>query len=328
MTDHKDEELLNISLNYTSTDINDDKTNPYCINTNKIFDIKSISTLSINNDDTFLINNTIIFYKVRTIANGSYGKVNAYKNNNDEYIAIKSSISNDHEQLNDEYNILQYLIEHNICKNVYVPSKSFKINNKIYIIMEYMSGTLGEYVTHFYNTPNLKYYNILPIILEICLSIVKLIYCLAHHKLYYTDLKLNNILIRCDSNVAKHLNITKIYLALCDLGSIVNYNNIEKQQLWSTTFPPPNYFQFYPSKSHLEIDIIPNRDNYLKQFDTQDLSWIVGVNLAIILGLNEKLLVFSNYKFTYKQITESDIFYNLITNDLLKLKRMTVKDLL
>ena len=135
MTDHKDEELLNISLNYTSTDINDDKTNPYCINTNKIFDIKSISTLSINNDDTFLINNTIIFYKVRTIANGSYGKVNAYKNNNDEYIAIKSSISNDHEQLNDEYNILQYLIEHNICKNVYVPSKSFKINNKIYIIM-------------------------------------------------------------------------------------------------------------------------------------------------------------------------------------------------
>jgi len=236
------------------------------------------TTYNINID-----NNEFTF--VNLINYGSSGYVSLYKTNKNECIAIKQGILRINQRLKYEgllqdIKIISTLHTLSKCTSSYtniIPVDTDD-DNKI-LIMEYMSGTLNKLLLGINNNVTLKN---LKSVFQIILKILKDIYCLYTQNLFYTDIKLANILFRCDQN-------DKIKILLGDLGSISNKINNDE---CIATFPSPKGF-FTTNKG------------FIDDVDISDLIWIQQVNIIIIIK------IFFNINFVYTPFTHTTKYNNL-----------------
>jgi serine/threonine protein kinase len=251
--------ILNIVENIL---LNQDDNRVLCKN-QKIFDIQNI-THAEQRGNNFFVNDELFIFQ-RRIAFGAYGSVCEYKNEKNEYIIIKLSKNDDEEDLKQDIVILNYMKHNNICDNIYV--KSY-IVSKSAIIMDYMDDNLEKCVN-------------LPINQKILIfeEVVKHIYCLEKANLYYTDIKLQNILYKCN-------NDGSINIILGDIGSIVNGNVLKLKYGGIATYPPP---EFNDGLVRLNRNI-----NFRITFN-RSIVWSLGITFLVLFGIN-KLKYFYDWK--------------------------------
>ena len=139
-----------------------------------------------------------VFEFTRVLGYGSFGLVIQYKDNNNNYIVVKYGDKKDIDKEKAIINLLDNKIQD--CSDLVVQY----ILNEDCIIMENANGTLKDLrpITKKMNT----------MFINIIHSVVTAIKCLYDNNLYYTDIKLANILFRNTDN--------GIQIILGDIGSI------------------------------------------------------------------------------------------------------------
>jgi len=262
-----------------------------------VYDMNNIRDATFEKNKLYINDN--VFLKDKDISRGSFGDVQSYKNINDEFVAIK--FSNSDENLNDEIKILNYLKSHNICNNIYI--KTHIIHSKIrnIIIMEHMDGTLEKCINML---PHQK--------INIFNQVVKYIYCLEKSNLYYIDIKLNNILYRCNNNN------TDINIILGDIGSIINTNNLKLGDSFEigATYPPPE---------HNTGMIEQKRNNYLhwRHLFGRSIVWSLGILFLMLFGVNGLKYLHDTEKTPPKNMLKNMLAE--IPNDILSIYNSLIK---
>lgn len=193
------------------------------------------------------------FYKI--INQGSYGVVCLYKNSINEAFVIKKG------KIDSDINIINYLKKLNICLFSYVNSKY--ISN--FLIMEYMDGNLRDIVSKTKFNINLSFEQIIDIISILIYDFI----CLTQNKLIYTDIKLENILYRCNND-----NTFSVILA--DIGSIINMN-LDNKDSALATYPPAN--RIIKSDDNIKNGIFYNPNE-------KDVVWGVGIIILDLMKIN------------------------------------------
>lgn len=223
---------------------------------NKIFDISTIKTVSILNSNMMQING-LLFMQKNELGSGTYGNVYEYITISGERIAIKKSATPG--KLKDEINMITLLNQGDNCLSTYV--KTFVINDDT-IAIEYMDNNAYGI--------ELKLKSMIKRILFFK-ELVKLIYCLSERQLYYTDIKLDNILYRCNNN-------NSITIVLGDLGSIHCIRN--KNYSPVSTYPPPEYPNGHIGNEEQDEVIMKNILN-------KSIVWTLGI-LFLLMFENTK----------------------------------------
>jgi serine/threonine protein kinase len=146
----------------------------------------------------------------------------------------------------------------------------FKVNNEMhgFIIMEYMDGTLEDYIK---NNSNLSY----DIIKKILADISAQIYCISKYDLMYTDIKMANILYKCNKS-NKIIDFT-----LGDLGGITNKANKNADNKAIATFPAPER-----CIENCGVFLDPNE---------KDVVWSLGIMFLSMIGYN-------TYKYNFEDL--------------------------
>jgi|LakMenE01Jun11ns_1017448.scaffolds.fasta_scaffold9959251_4 serine/threonine protein kinase len=176
--------------------------------------------------------NCYMFSMSDRLGSGSYGTVVKYIDTNKRVaFAIKFTSSNEEEEIsnalnNSNCNTLK--VRHS-GKNWTVASSISKFSNFSYF-MELADGDLSGFLMDNNITPELK--NNPKIFLDIAETIRNQLICLFRldNKYVYTDIKLGNILYKCDEN-----NV--IHFMLGDLGSAVPSASGD----YAATYPPVNF---------------------------------------------------------------------------------------
>lgn len=203
-----------------------------------------------------------IFLAKTVIGQGSSGMIVLYINeepgNRTKYgIVIKYG------RIGDDAKILNYIKSRNICPTAYVNSlfHTFQHNNERhgFIIMEYMDGTLEDYLR---NNRNMSY----DVIKKIFADLAAQFYCFSRYGLMYTDIKLPNILYKCNKNDKDNF----IDFTLGDLGGITN-TNVNNEGV--ATFPPPER-------------CVENSCGVFLNPDEKDVVWSLGILIMTIIGYN------------------------------------------
>ena len=191
-------------------------------------------------------------YNNKIIGAGSYGLVLQYTSENNDHIAVKyGSIEQDIAVLND--------IKGKICSDLVVDSIVYKDDTLSCIIMENAVGTIDNLIPAIEKNKD--------ILIDILYAVVIAIKCLFEYGLYYTDIKMHNILYRNTEN--------GIQIILGDIGGAAKIDDSTVR-----TYPP---YEFINSKDN------PYKgDNMLKKKSI--ISWGIGV------------LILSLLKISYKQI--------------------------
>jgi serine/threonine protein kinase len=166
----------------------------------------------------------------KLLGKGSFGVVVSYLYRDSQSGKIYG-ITVKYGAVNDDVNILRYIKERNICGSGYVNSFYSKYlddqRNEIYfILMDYMDGTLQQYLEKTVESLNYE------IIKKIFAKVVSQLYCLSKYGLFYTDIKTPNILYKCNQDDGI------IDVLLGDIGSIVNTNVINRGPA-RASYPPP-----------------------------------------------------------------------------------------
>lgn len=253
----------------------------------KIFNIEQIEDVRPFGYN-YIINKKLFKYK-KEIARGSYGRVCEYVNDNNECIAIKLSLSNNISDLKQDIEILNYMKMHNICTNIYV--KSYIISNYA-IIMDYMHDNLKKCLTLSTSRKILIFG-----------EIVKHIYCLEKANLYYTDIKLQNFLYRCN-------NDETINILLGDIGSIVNGNTPDLKNFGSATYPPPEF-----NDGFIKIDDEIHDEKQLKTIYNRCIVWSIGITFLTLFGISDTKYMFDDENTTLKnRILNIDDDINIVHN--------------
>ena len=223
--------------------------------------------------------NDVLYQYDHKLGEGAYGIVVSYKSKDDKYISVKMGKHID--DLNDDILALEELNKNKkLCNEVVV--SSLVTENKCYILMEHLSGTLSNIIDKHQppsyqpwecdictnqnkpNSLNCMICNLqkpipkIPIlnksiILQIIKQITNSLICLFNIKLCYLDLKPANILYRC-------IKKTQIQVILGDIGSAVK---IGTEGI--STFPPPRAL-----------------DGYIEDANQKDVVWSLGV---LLLGM-------------------------------------------
>lgn len=216
------------------------------------------------NDDviySIIVNDVIIFSQIKELHEGIYGTVYLMKNNNDEHLVLK--VGNNKKDIEN----LKILKKKNVCSDYYI--NSFYDKHEKYVIMEYADGTIKDLIK------NNKFTIIsLAYIFKMIFIMIK---CLSDNKLYYTDLKLENILYRYEND--------NIKIILGDLGSIFKENDVDA----ISTYP-------YPYRCH-------NVDNcgIFKNPNEGDVLWSLGILCFDLFGIEKKYFNYQLIKKMYEQ---------------------------
>lgn len=216
--------------------------------------------------------NSIMFTTAMTINNGSNGIVYLMQNTNNEVVALKVGIIKNNLNPNKkDIEIIKKLNE--TCNDFYIKSLYDLTEN--YIIMDYADGTLNEL-----NKINIDIADETKI--YILKKVFESIKCLIDNDLYYTDLKLLNVLFMCKDD--------EIKILLGDLGSITeNTGNAV------STYPHPN-------RCHNIIDSNKKLVNWCGSFNNPnqyDVLWSYAITCLSFFNINIKIFEFNSIKNAY-----------------------------
>lgn len=249
---------------------------------------------------TIIINDRFEFRAVEIIGQGGFGLVILYihidRQNRRHGFVVKYG------DIKSEIEILKFMKERSICGTSYIYSKhEVYINNQNidFIIMNYMEGNLKDYIY------SLKLNNIdknSPIgmailqqhyktLLQIFSKVISQIYCLYTHDLYFTDIKLENILYKFVT-IDNH---DTIEILLGDTGSICNAS-VDKNAYYTTTYPAPLKIGSYRGPTD------------------KDLSWSCGILFLSFFG--------DVSQFSYKTINSNKNLSLSITVEINKIKNL------
>lgn len=217
---------------------------------------------------------------------GSYGAVYAYLNNDNLGFVVKYG------NVIDDMKVLDEIVKIKNCVGNYVKSHiEFKKNHNDvgnFIIMEYMDGDLTNYIRA--NKP-LSFDNVYNIFKEL----LKHIKCFAYNRLYFTDLKTDNILYKCN-----HQN-NIIEISLGDLGgfAIINkYGHQIKKGIF--TLPPPSKkIDYYNPNIITEKDIV----------------WSFGIVILELLSENTR-----EYYWDFMERKNDSVIQTIISANLTNIK--------
>lgn len=217
-------------------------------NTINVDDIKEVVSSNLNKHDNMYIFDEIqikfkdtsekLFTFERLISSGSFGAVFSYKSKMSPIstIAIKygynSNLYNEYSNIfvdkliDDDINAIKNLSLSKLCNDVYIHSypheETISINKKSktikFIIMPYMPLNLKQFISSDLN-------NLL--VVKIMIELFDMIICLYDRKLYYTDINIPNILIKCVTE-------NELSLLLGDLGGLFLYNATSSIEAIST----------------------------------------------------------------------------------------------
>ena len=213
----------------------------------------------------FVPSKNSIFKYIKIIGHGSYGVVMQYKDDTDNYIAVKYGKKDDIKKEKDI--ILKMINDKNQCSNLVVQY----ILNPDCIIMENANGTIKDLRVIIEKNKNTN------IIIDVIYAITIAIKCLYDNNLYYTDIKMANILYR-NTNEG-------IQIILGDLGSITDNKNNKN-----------NYtYTYRPSVSTYDI--------------TSIILWGIGILILDLLQINhytihEKYIYDNNITFRDKHVND------------------------
>ena len=203
-----------------------------------------------------------IFLAKDVIGQGSSGLIVSYVNE-EEGNKTKYGIVIKYGRIQDDIDILSYIKTRNICQTAYVNSmvNTFQYNDekRAFIIMEYMDGTLENYLK---NNRDLSY----DVIKKIFTDLAAQFYCFSRYELMYTDIKLANILYKCNKNGKDNF----IDFTLGDLGSMTN-TNMNNEGI--ATFPPPER-------------CVEDSCGVFLNPDEKDVIWSLGILILTIIGYN------------------------------------------
>ena len=196
-------------------------------------------------------------YKDKIIGTGAYGLVLQYKSDDDlYYIAVKYG------RIKKDIEVLQELESSNdikICNNLVVNSKIYQDSTLSCMIMENAVGTIAELIPVIKKNKN--------ILIDILYAVVIAIKCLFDYGLYYTDIKMGNILYRNTDN--------GIQIILGDIGGAAKI--------------------YEPSiRTYAPYEYINSRDNpYQNNFMLQKksiISWAIGILILDLLEISHNHL--------------------------------------
>ena len=222
------------------------------------------------------------------LSQGEYGIVIPYKTDDDKYIAVKYGFQAN--SLSDDLNVIKKLTEQHcidckycselVVKYVVQNTKTFTVYTppetiNTCIIMEQAIGTINGLISMIADKKN--------ILIDILYAIIIAIKCLYNIRLYYTDIKLANILYRNTED--------GIQIFLADLGSarrlqdrdILSYSpperNIKRPVINHKT--GSRMLKYYPYSSYLDKKI-------------KIISWGFGIMILRLINnteINDMLLL-------------------------------------
>ena len=235
-----------------------------CIKTNtnylkKItFNVKKIYTVNMEKNDKIVLNNKK-FTKNKKIGSGSYGDVFEYLGTENESIAVKCRTKSEHSIEGDFYVLkLIKIIEKATNKKIdgiidtWFNDRMFKN----FYIMEIMDGTIDKLI----ELSNLE--NIFCIFYQV----VKIILTLLEFDIYYTDIKLYNVLYKYNGD-----NTLKILLG--DIGSAVPSKIVNEK--YKINYPYFDCTSTYPAPE--------NPTGVFYNPNCKDLTWGIGINLLLFI---------------------------------------------
>lgn len=167
------------------------------------------------------------FVKVRKLGSGSYGTVLKYVDNiKNVVLAVKFATANDEEEISN-------ILNQSNCNSLrvkYAEKQVYMNGDLMYMyFMELADGDLDHFLKSNVKQLTKK------VIIDIAESIRKQVTCLFNldNKYVYTDMKLENILYRCDEK-------NMVHFMLGDLGSAV-----EQTGDYIATYPPVGFYDGY-----------------------------------------------------------------------------------
>ena len=196
-------------------------------------------------------------YNNKIIGIGAYGLVLQYKSDDDQYhIAVKYG------KIQKDIEVLQELESSNdikICNNLVVNSKIYQDSTLSCMIMENAVGTIAELI------PVIKKNK--DILIDILYAVVIAIKCLFDYGLYYTDIKMGNILYRNTDN--------GIQIILGDIGGAAKINEPSIR-----TYAP---YEYINSRDN------PYQNNFMLQ-KKSIISWAIGILILDLLEISHSSL--------------------------------------
>jgi len=217
-----------------------------------------------------IYNKKIDLCNIKYISEGSFGTVYMYSDKDEKY---KIAVKNYYDNTDDEINIYKLLLDRGVDCNI-INMKIIEYRpyfSKYYVgVMDYMHGSLSDL------KGSVDKELFLPMIKEIALSLD----CLKKKKLSYTDLKLDNVLYKCNGD--------KIKIVLGDIGSICREGDHN-----SCTWLPIEYL----------------KTGGFPKCNESTMVWGLGVIILELLNFNVKYFHYSNIeKFQTADIKKSSVY--------------------
>ena len=205
--------------------------------------------------------------KSKILGQGSYGKVIKYTDRKNKVsLAVKFAKDKDEEEVsNNLKNIGCEILRVKFCKEI---RRSDGFNYVFFT--ELADGDLEKWVK--------KYPGGIPVetVNNILKSIWKQLNCLLQHGMLYTDLKLRNILFKCDD--PEHLGEKDVRIILGDIGSL-SYEKIINGRKYISTYPPMETIHLY-GPGHI---FLRENDPRFKSKMEQILCWEFGIVIVQLL---------------------------------------------
>ncbi len=202
--------------------------------------------------------------KGKEIGVGISGKVIIYqglKENKEISVVVKMPLK-DSDPWEEPYILKDYLKTAFMCHHYIIPVRSVEDQNgNPFIVMQQANGEVRELEMD----DRLK--------IKFIIYITRIIKCFYNHKIIYPDLKLENILYRCNGE--------KIEFFLGDIGSFAQLgaNNKEGDLTSGYSFVPPEYA--YEGKTYIEAD-------------KESALYTLGATIAGVYGLDDDIYYADN----------------------------------
>ena len=120
----------------------------------------------------------------------------------------------------DEIKIIEYMKKYSTdfeCHDIYVNAHIVEGKND-YIVLDALNGTLYDLIKQFDKNKSMTHEQYFKVMVKIFIQLVYSFQCLVRHNLFYTDIKLENILYKRNSR-------DEISIILGDIGSIATKND-------------------------------------------------------------------------------------------------------
>ena len=217
-----------------------------------------------------------ILKKSKILGEGTYGKVIKYTDRqNKVFLAAKFAKDKDEEEVSNSLkNIGCEVLKVKFCKEIRQEDKF----NYVFFT-ELADGDLQSWVKKYPRGIPLETLN------NVLTSIWKQLNCLLQHGLLYTDLKISNILFKCDD--PDYLGENNVRIILGDIGSL-HYEKILNGRRYLSTYPPIETIQLYGPGYIFIRENDPDRESKMEKI----LCWEFGIVILQLLpyleGINNQ----------------------------------------